>query len=71
MVDEFKKKYKNIDNAPIVILQANNEKVAEDLKAQVSEFAPDAEIWMQPIGPVIGAHCGPGTCGIVFTSTSR
>ena len=71
MIDEFKKKYKNIDNAPIVILQANNEKVAEDLKAQVSEFAPDAEIWEQPIGPVIGAHCGPGTCGIVFTSTSR
>ena len=71
MVDEFKKKYKDIDGAPVVILDANNPKVLEEVKAQVKEFAPNAEIWTQPIGPVIGAHCGPGACGIVFTSTSR
>ena len=71
MVDEFKKKYKDIDNAPIVIVGANNDKAVEEVKAQVVEFAPDAEIWTQPVGPVIGAHCGPGTCGIIFTSVSR
>ena len=71
MVDEFKKKYKDVDNAPIVIVGANNDKAVEEVKAQVEEFAPDAEIWTQPVGPVIGAHCGPGTCGIIFTSVSR
>lgn len=71
MIEEFKKKYKDIDGAPIIILDAINPKAAEEVKAQVQEFAPNAEIWTQPIGPVIGAHCGPGACGIVFTSVSR
>ena len=71
MIDEFKKKYKNIDNAPIIILDANNTKGADDLEAQAREFAPDAEVWRYPIGPVIGAHCGPGTCGVIYTSVSR
>ena len=71
LVDEFKKKYQNIDDAPIIILGANNDSAVEEVKAQVQEFKPDAEIWTLPIGPVIGAHCGPGTCGIVFTSVSR
>jgi DegV family protein with EDD domain len=71
MVEEFKKKYKDIDGAPIIILDAINSKATEEIKAQVKEIAPNAEIWTQPIGPVIGAHCGPGACGIVFTSTSR
>jgi fatty acid-binding protein DegV len=71
MVDEFKKKYSPYDNAPVFIVGANNDKAVDEVKAQVKEFAPDAEILVQPIGPVIGAHCGPGTCGIIYPSVSR
>jgi len=24
-------------------------------------------VWQQPVGPVIGAHAGPGTLGVIFT----
>ncbi len=71
MLQEFKKKYRDIDGAPITIVSANNDSAAAEIKKSVSEFAPNAEIWEQPIGPVIGAHCGPGTVGIIFTAVSR
>ncbi len=71
MIAEFKKKYKAYDNAPVFVVGAINDKAVEDVVAQVKEFAPDQEIIVQPIGPVIGAHCGPGTYGLIFPSTSR
>lgn len=71
MLNEFKKKYRDIDGAPITIVGANNDTMVEQIKKDVAEFAPNAEIWVQPVGPVIGAHCGPGTVGIIYTAVSR
>jgi DegV family protein with EDD domain len=71
IVEEFKANYRDIDNAPIVIVSADADEAAAELKKRVAEIAPAAEIWEQPVGPVIGAHCGPGTYGIIFTGTGR
>ncbi len=70
-VAEFAKKYVDIDNAPITIVGADNDEAVETLKKEISSIKPNAEIWIQPVGPVIGAHCGPGTYGLIFTSVSR
>ncbi len=69
MLDQFDAQYKNIDGAPVSILDAQNTGFADEMEAKLKEAHPDlkVEIWRQPIGPVIGAQAGPGTVGIIFT----
>lgn len=67
IVDEFKNNYEPIDDAPIIIIDADNKAPADDVERRVRELYPNAPIWRQPVGPVIGVHAGPGTVGIVFT----
>ena len=69
MLEQFDEKYKNIDDAPVCILDADNPEIADDMEARLLEAHPEVKdkIWRQPIGPVIGAHAGPGTVGIIFT----
>ena len=68
IVEEFKNKYKQIDGAAVTIVDADNSAAADDIEKRLLEIAPDAKIWRQPIGPVIGVHAGPGTIGIIFTT---
>lgn len=58
--------YANIDDAPIYIVDADNAEVGDALEKDVKENIKGASIVRQPIGPVIGAHCGPGTYGVIF-----
>ena len=71
MAAQVAEKYSPYDDAPIVIVDADAKNLADELEAKVVEKFPDAKIWRQPIGPVIGAHCGPGTVGIIFPATGR
>ncbi len=67
MLETFKENYCDIDNAPITLVDADNREISDILAEKIREIAPNATIWQQPIGPVIGAHAGPGTIGIMFT----
>lgn len=71
VVSEFTRKYRPAPDAPVVIVGADCDEYVEELKSRVLAAVPDAEIWVQPVGPVIGAHCGPGTYGIIFPAESR
>lgn len=71
VVSEFEKKYRDIDGAPVVIVGADCDDYTAELKKRLSALCPAADIWVQPVGPVIGAHCGPGTYGVIFTAESR
>jgi len=42
-------------------------KFAENIKAKFG----DLDIVLQPVGPVIGSHCGPGTIGLIFHATQK
>ena len=43
-----------------------------DLLAQmIADKRPEAKIVRQTVGPVIGAHCGPGTVGVIFIANDR
>lgn len=61
-----------IDNAnveyTIDITQAVVEDEAKELIALIKEGLPGAKINLTPVGPVIGAHCGPGTIGVSYIS---
>lgn len=65
----------NIENAgeqTLVLLHADVEeeaqKLADIVKARIPEIK---EIRLQIIGPVIGAHCGPGTLAVCFMGRER
>ena len=44
---------------------------AEELAAKVQARFPEAQIQIAPIGPIIGAHTGPGMLAILFWGTER
>ena len=68
VVDEFAAHYRNVDDAPVFIVGADCDDLVAELKDRVAAIAPDADLRVQPVGPVIGAHCGPGTYGIIYMS---
>lgn len=45
--------------------------VAEELAWRIRGEYPDADVYIAPIGPVIGSHTGPGMLGLVFWGTKR
>ncbi len=44
---------------------------AEELKSMVRREFPESEIFIAPIGPVIGAHTGPGMLALIFWGGQR
>ena len=44
---------------------------AEVLKAAISTRFPEAEIYVMDIGPIIGAHTGPGMLAVLFWGNTR
>ncbi|MBE5732231.1 MAG: DegV family protein [Clostridiales bacterium] len=53
---------------PIILVHADSEADNKIMENAVLQKYPDAKIEIQLIGPVIGAHCGPDTLGIIFVS---
>ena len=70
------KSAENIDDpaqADVYVLHADVPEDAERLVGLMEERIPalKGQITVQPIGPVIGAHCGPGTVAICFFGKER
>ncbi len=53
---------------PIVIMNADCDPDSDYAVSAIREKYPDAEIWEQLVGPVIGSHCGPDTIGVIFVA---
>lgn len=53
------------DSNDVIIMHADSPDKAEELKQKVLEVNPDAEIQILTLGPIIGAHTGPGLLAIV------
>ena len=56
-----------MDDSPIYVLGADCDDVVASIAERVKAIAPNANIVILPVGPVIGCHCGPGTFGIIYT----
>lgn len=56
-------KGKNVD---LFIAYTNNEDLANEIRAELLEENPDANIDVVPLTPVVGAHAGPGTLGVGY-----
>lgn len=55
----------------VLIGHADCPEKAEQLKGQVLELYPDAEVQTAYIGPVIGAHVGPGMVALIYWGNNR
>lgn len=56
---------------PVYVVDADCPAEGDALSDMIKEKRPDAKIVRQTIGPVIGAHCGPGTVGVIFIADKR
>ena len=50
----------------VIIGHGDSLEIAVELRSMVAARFPDAEIHIAPIGPVIGAHTGPGVMTVFF-----
>ena len=55
--------------SPIIVLNADSPEDAERTKALVEQKLPGANVLIENVGPVIGAHAGPGTIALCFIGT--
>ena len=60
------------DKYPVYVLDADDDEMGTFLYEKVKEaLGEGADVRRQPIGPVIGTHCGPGTLGVVFIGKDK
>ena len=72
IVEKIKEIGDDVKKHPIVIAHADAEDVAEEIHQIIkTQFGEDVEVWIQPVGPVIGSHSGGGAVGVAFHSKSR
>ena len=55
-------------NYPVIIMDADSKADGDFLQSIVEKQNPEVTVLRQYIGPVVGAHCGPDTLGIVFVA---
>lgn len=67
----LKTKGSELDKYKVFVLQADCKNVADEFVEAIKQEYPNTEVVVQPVGPVIGSHCGPGTLGLIFHATER
>lgn len=55
----------------VYVVDADSKDDGDWLVDQIRAKRPEAKIVRQVVGPVIGAHCGPGTIGVIFIADKR
>lgn len=60
-----------LDKYKVFVLHADCEQEGKDFVNAIKDQFGDLDVTLQPIGPVIGAHCGPGTIGLIFHAKSK
>ena len=64
-------KAEGLDKYKVFVLQADCPEAAKTFVADIKAQFPAADVGVQPVGPVIGSHCGPGTIGLIFHAKER
>lgn len=66
LVERFEKEYLNDDKYDVFILDASNKEAGDELAEKIRTSGKKVNIRRFEVGPVIGAHAGPGTIGVIF-----
>ena len=71
LLNYMKTKGSDVEKYKVFVLQADCKEEAETFVQSIKAAFGDLDIEIQPVGPVIGSHCGPGTIGLVFHSKEK
>jgi DegV family protein with EDD domain len=71
LIGYIKEKGMDLDKYKMFIMQADCQSEAETFANNIKATFGDLDIEIQPVGPVIGAHCGPGTIGLIFHAKEK
>ncbi|MCL2539516.1 MAG: DegV family protein [Oscillospiraceae bacterium] len=71
LLDKIKKGAVKPEEQTIFIIHADCEEECMWLKAEVEKHVGPKEIFIAFMGPVVGAHAGPGAIGLVFIGEHR
>lgn len=71
LIEYMKEKGSELDKYDVYVMQADSQKEAEIFEESIKSQFSGVNVIVQPVGPVIGAHCGPGTIGLIFHSKER
>ena len=71
LVDKLMEYEPDPGESPVVILHADAPDDAQELKNLIHKRDSALQIRIDPVGPVIGAHCGPGTLAVCFLGKER
>ena len=66
IVDKMLESHPDPKESPIIVLNADSLEDAQRAKAMVEQKLPGADVLIENVGPVIGAHAGPGTIALCF-----
>ena len=66
MLEKFNKEYFENEKYEVYVLDASNKETGDELSERIKATGKKVNMRRIPIGPVIGAHAGPGTIGIIF-----
>ena len=69
IVDKMLEYAPDPEESPIIVLNADSLEDAERTKSLVEQKLPGANVMIENVGPVIGAHAGPGTIALCFIGT--
>ncbi len=67
----IKTKGSELDQYKMFVLHADCENVANAFVDSIKAQFGNLDVVVQPVGPVIGAHCGPGTIGLIFHAKEK
>lgn len=71
LMNQLNKRWLPKTSSQIIIGHGDCIEDAENLKSLILNHYPNAEIYLSEIGPVIGAHTGPGVLALIFYGISR
>lgn len=72
IVDRTAEYIEHPEDQTVIIMQADVEEEAKTLEKMLRQHIPAIkDIRIQTVGPVIGAHCGPGTLACCFMGKKR
>ena len=66
IISEMGKAYAKSPDFRVAVVEVGARKAGQDLADRVHELYPEFELEICPVGPVIGAHIGPGTVGLCY-----
>lgn len=66
MLNKFNEEYGDNDKYETFVIDADNKEIADDFAEKIRLTGKNVSLRRIAIGPVIGAHAGPGTIGVIF-----